>query len=208
MYDGRPSASPVIAGLFLAGVIGRRDAVLDLGCGDGTDCFALAAWGVRSVDGMEWDSDAFAKAERRLAAFRARHGPTLFGLDHITFHLGSATELHPCFGDEEYDVVVDTLLWNNISRGRPHATPGYVRQAARVLRPGGLLVLHVREDLHPFDVMPARQDLPSSFHRYFSMSSGVSTDLAEFDGDTKTHARVAVYLGRRRARPLPSRKRV
>src|SRR5262249_55824960 len=62
MYTGRPSASPVLAGLILAGVIRRSHAILDLGCGDGTDCFALAAWGARRVDGLEWDEEAFEKA--------------------------------------------------------------------------------------------------------------------------------------------------
>jgi SAM-dependent methyltransferase len=210
MFDGRPSASPVLAGLFLSGVIKRKDAVVDLGCGDGTDCFAMAAWGVRSVDGLDQEEDNHLRAGRRLAAFKGRHGPTALGLDRITFHLGSATRFHECLGEEQFDVVIDTLLWNNIAALAPHATPGYVRQAARLLRPGGLLVLHVREDIHPLEVIPSRKDLPPSFHRFFSMSDGVSTHIAEFKARSnlrvQAHAGVAVYLGTRRARPLPTRK--
>jgi SAM-dependent methyltransferase len=194
-FEGRPSASPVLAALFLAEVIRTSDAIVDFGCGDGTDSFALAAWGVRRVVGVDSDVGIIGTARRRLAAFKARHGAMAYGLDRITFLRGSVTERLPQLRAGGFDVGIDTLLWNNLSEGE---TSAYLQEAARLLRAGGLFVLQVRQSGHPFDRVPARRELPASFHRHFRMTYGVATHLAEMEAGRPAHAEVAVYLGRRR----------
>lgn len=172
---------------------------IGFGCGNGTDSLTLAMWGIKRVDGIDLDHEKLAVAEHRLAALRGWYGQDNPLLRAVTFHQGSASRLHKCFGDASFDVVVDTLLWNNVSL---HATPAYVRQAARVLKPSGTLILQVRQDLRPFDTACAVCELPDSFHRYFNMRDGLPTHLPEFRNRSRRHAGIVAYLGRRRHRPL------
>ncbi|MHB8878778.1 MAG: class I SAM-dependent methyltransferase [Myxococcaceae bacterium] len=191
-YRGRPSASPVVAGLFAAGLIGRRHRVLDVGCGDGTDCLALASWGVRRVAGLDSEAERLSIASRRARALG-------FAVD---WHLGSITRLHPCFTEGQFDVVIDSLCWNNISADFPHATPAYVRQVWRVLTPGGLFVLQARHAGHPLEIDAARDVLPPTFLAHFVMSPAVTTHLPELrrTAHGRAFAEVQVSIGRRRAR--------
>jgi SAM-dependent methyltransferase len=110
------------------------------------------------------------------------------------------TREHPCLKDRSFDVVIDTLVWSGL---KSPEMPGYFRQVARVLRPGGLFVLHARIPGCPeFDVKP-RTDLPSSLRQWFRMTDGYITHLADFRNKKRDHADIAVYLGRRRARRVP-----
>lgn len=188
-YNYRPSVSPVVAGLFAAGVIKRRHRVLDVGCGTGTDCLAIMAWKLRSVTGIDDEEEAIDTAIRRAR----RYG------------LGSITELHECFIDRKFDVVIDSLCWNNIHVEHPHATPAYARQIFRVLEPGGLFILQARQQRHilQVDVNPYTS-LPRVFRRYFKMRPLITSHLPEMPRrrGERGHALVAITIGRRRARPL------
>jgi ubiquinone/menaquinone biosynthesis C-methylase UbiE len=188
-YVGRPGASPVIAALFAAGSVQRSHAVLDIGCGDGTDVLALGAWGVREVCGLDMDEDALARADKRASAR---------GLENVSFHKGSVTRPHDCFPDGAFDVVFDSLCLNNLE---PQARPGYVRQLWRVLKPGGIWVLQARYD-GPVAAR-GRDFLPPSFHRHFVLGQAVSTQLPERAlRNKRTWATVMVCIGTRRGRPL------
>jgi arsenite methyltransferase len=112
--------------LDLAG-LAPGEAVLDLGSGSGADSFA-AALGVGPsgrIVGIDITPQQLAKAERlRRQA----------GLEHVRFMLGRIERL-PC-DDASFDVV--------ISNGVINLAPDKQRvfaEAARVLRPGGRLVL-------------------------------------------------------------------
>jgi SAM-dependent methyltransferase len=185
-----------VAGLFAAGVLRRSDAVLDVGCGDGTDCFALMSWGVRKVRGIDADPNMVGRACRRAAAL---------GLPDV-FHEGSITDIHPCFDDQEFSVVIDSLCWNNIEAYSPRATPAYVKQVWRVLRPGGRLVLQARmSGVHVLEAVPGDLLLPPVFGRYFAMSPALTTHLPERPQSKRSvaWATVVVSVGRRRFRPQP-----
>jgi tRNA1(Val) A37 N6-methylase TrmN6 len=67
----------------LAGVIKKSDAVLDVGSLDGTDCLALAAWGIQRVVGVEKDHAMANTAQRKLRGRIGRYGRRRFCLDHV-----------------------------------------------------------------------------------------------------------------------------
>lgn len=73
-YRGRPGASPVVAALYSSGVIRADHAVLDVGCGRGTDAVALAQWGVRDVCGIDLRSRDLSLAPRSGDVLYSREG--------------------------------------------------------------------------------------------------------------------------------------
>lgn len=186
----RPSVSPVLTGLFTGGVLHRKQRVLDIGCGSGVDAVTLAAWGWDCVVGIDRNAVKVAQARRRA---------TRYGLSEwAQFKVCDVRELRERCEPNFFDVVIDSLCWNNVHATNPNATPSFVRNLFWVLKPGGLLVLQARTANHPLASVPARHALPSSFERYFAMSNVVTTHLAESYGGA---AAIGVSLGRRRLRP-------
>lgn len=193
-FHNRPSVSPVVATLFANGTIKKRHAVIDLGCGNGIDCVTLASWGIRRVVGIDLEEENLNAAQALARRYKIKC-PELHG--------GSITQEHECFGRAEFDVAIDSLLWNNISA---HATPGYVRQVSRILKPGGLLIMQVRSDVPRFDFGDAHDSLPPSFGKQFTFGPVVTTHLPEFKtkGRRRGHAQIALVVGRKRSRPSRS----
>ena len=109
--------------LRLAGNLQGRS-VLDVGCGDGT--LALACWesGTAQVAGLDLDTRMITRA----AAFAAQHQAA------IGYTVGRADTLP--FGDKSFDLVVSVAMLTFV----PEADR-VVREMARVLRPGGRLVI-------------------------------------------------------------------
>jgi len=105
----------------LAGPVAGRD-VLDVGCGDGTLARAFAASGAARVVGCDGDARMIARATQSQDAA----GPTFFVAD--------ATRLP--FADASFDIVSIVTVLAFI----PDAGAA-LREIARVLRPGGTLVL-------------------------------------------------------------------
>lgn len=103
-------------------------AVLDVGCGPGSDTLPLAALvgSAGSVRGIDHDADMVAEAERRAAeagvAGRVRH------------QRGDACALP--FGDAQFDAVRSERLFLHLDQ--PERA---VAEMARVTRPGGRVVL-------------------------------------------------------------------
>ena len=109
--------------LRLAGDL-EAGSVLDVGCGDGT--LALTCWesGAAQVAGLDLDTRMITRA----AAFAAERRAT------IGYTVGRADTLPFC--DNSFDLVVSVAMLTFV----PEADR-VVREMARVLRPGGRLVI-------------------------------------------------------------------
>lgn len=108
--------------------VGPGDAVLDVACGTGT--LAIAAKRQVGAHGSVTGIDASAEMIRRAQAKAERAG-----LD-VAFVKGIAQELP--FGDAQFDVVIGTLMLHHLPKP---VRPAFVREARRVLKPGGRLSL-------------------------------------------------------------------
>lgn len=187
-YPGRPGLPGAVAALVADGRIRRDHRILDVGCGTGTDALLLARWGFRKVEGVDPDAGAVAIARRRA---------TRLGVSkRLRFQQASAETLDETFPPGSFDVVLHTLVANNLGRGKER----HFRGLARILRPGGLLVLHERVLAREENARPDRVPPLAALRRHFKVGPGVATHLAEWtgrDGDPG-HARVILWLGRPR----------
>lgn len=102
----------------------RGRAVLDVGCGDGTLTLALARAGAASVAGCDIDARMIAHAVARAARQQ----------DAVHYTVADATRLP--FADRSFDLVTVVTVLAFI----PDAE-GAVREMARVLKPGGSLIV-------------------------------------------------------------------
>jgi ubiquinone/menaquinone biosynthesis C-methylase UbiE len=100
--------------------------VLDLGCGTGTLTLLMAQAGLRAT-GLDIDTAVLALAHRKAQ---------VAGIQQVRFVQGSATVLP--FSDGVFDGVATSLVLHHLtSKGKLEA----LTACARVLRPGGVLVL-------------------------------------------------------------------
>ena len=113
--------------LDLAGVAAGH-CVLDIGCGTGTQ--AIAAWRRSKPGGSVVGVDI---SQKMLAA--ARRKARRAGLD-VAFHHADVARLP--FEDDRFDVVTITTVMHMVPQGRRRLG---LREAARVLRRGGRLLL-------------------------------------------------------------------
>jgi ubiquinone/menaquinone biosynthesis C-methylase UbiE len=117
----------------------RGRSVLDVGCGDGT--LALACWesGAAQVAGLDLDPRMIARAAVLAAQHQATIGYTVGRAESLPFH------------DQSVDLVVSVAMLTFV-READRA----VREMARVLRPGGRLVIG---DLGKWSYWAARRRL-------------------------------------------------
>ncbi len=115
---------------FLAGLGELPRTALDVGCGTGGDAVFLAGLGIATT-GLDLSSDALGRARGRAEAG---------GVD-VTWIEGSALDLP--LDDASIDLVTDRGCLHHIDE-RDHGR--YASEAARVLRPGGTLL--VRDMAH------------------------------------------------------------
>lgn len=187
-YVGRPGISPALAALIATGAIRRRDRILDVGCGTGTDVLLLARWGFRRIEGVDPDRQAIATARARAA--RRRLGR------RVRFHDIPAERLTEAFPARTFDVVTHTLVANNL----PKRMDRHFREIAAVTKPDGLLVLHERIVKRSHNAAPGRFPPLRAAARHFDLGPGVSTHLAEHParGRGAPYARVVLWIGRPR----------
>jgi ubiquinone/menaquinone biosynthesis C-methylase UbiE len=120
VHVGGPDLDAMVAAAQLQG----DEKVLDIGCGAGHTAFAFAR-GAGEVEALDLTGEMVVQG-RRLAAERE--------LSNVRFREGDVVALP--FGDATFDVVTSRLSAHH------YAQPDRaVREAARVLRPGGLLLL-------------------------------------------------------------------
>ncbi|GAA3440215.1 class I SAM-dependent methyltransferase [Kutzneria kofuensis] len=126
------TASPGIKVIeaVITGLIKRGDRVVDLGCGPGCDAVFLASAGVDTV-AFDRDETALRKA-RQLADWAG-----------VTVELVQGDILATGLPAESFDVVNDSFVFHNV---RAEARAAYAGEAARILKPGGTLLVSAFSD--------------------------------------------------------------
>lgn len=155
----------VVALLDRAGV-GKRQTILDVGCGDGRIACALSSHGY-SVIGIDVAETAIQQARMRCARMQA--GPDFRTIDICADH-GAI----PC---------VDVILDRGCLHGMADAVlPAYFHGAARALAKGGLLLmLHKLADHDAGDGSDIAVKLLAASDRTFSLVSDKRTGITGRD---------------------------
>jgi len=148
--QGLPAIEPCVE-RFLLDVLDdyrspRSGAVLEVGCGTGPLVRWFAGRGFRGT-GVDISPSAIRLA-RQAAARRAADCQatgsatgtnTKTNAKKVTYHVGDATNM-AMFHDQSFNIVVDGLCLHCLTS--PHDRAAYVAEVARVLRPGGIFIVH------------------------------------------------------------------
>ncbi|ACL55975.1 Methyltransferase type 11 [Methylobacterium nodulans ORS 2060] len=164
----RAATQEIVARLDAWGLLGPGRRVVDLGCGIGRIAAALAPR-VAQVVGLDI-------APAMIAAARARCA----GLPNVAFHLGTGRDLAPvATGSADLLLAVDCLPY--LVQAGEAVLRGYVREAARVLRPRGdfvILNFSYRGDL----ARDRRDAARLSREHGFALKRDGTADFATWDG--------------------------
>jgi len=134
------TASPELIKLVWEGVIPRGSRILEVGSGVGTESVFLAVREMK-VTGVDVSSAAVEIASK-LAA--------IYGVE-VDFRQGDALKLD--LPDQTFDFVCDQGVFHHL---RDEERPVYSAEMARVLKPGGSLLLRCFSDKIPGGPQPRR----------------------------------------------------
>lgn len=184
-WIGRPAVSHVLAEMVASGELTRRHRILDIGCGRGTDLLTLASWGFRKLHGLDYN-----RAELRVAKVRERR---LLKRRVVDWKAGTLAALAE-YPAKRFDLVYDVFLLSNLKQEH---FARYFDEIARVLKPGGRLVVHFKvgrgEPIESEMAKPPRA-LFKSVRRY-------RTGMAEGEHGRAPPQLVRVYVLQRSSTP-------
>jgi ubiquinone/menaquinone biosynthesis C-methylase UbiE len=149
----------------LAPLIDPSDRVLDIGCGIGRVMQHVAPL-CAELHGVDISSEMVKAGSERLV-----HMP------NVTFHVGNGYDLGE-FDDRSFDVVYSTIALQHM----PKTTAfNYIREAHRVLRPGGVFWFYVPNILKE-DLFQAFNHFcqPHFVHHPYPMHFFTPTEIASF----------------------------
>jgi SAM-dependent methyltransferase len=115
----------------IAGYLADGDQVLDIGCGNGFSTLALATRKRIAIRGVDYVPEMIRLAEVRLAEVADQLS------SNVSFGVGELTELQE--PSRQYDKTIVTRVIINLGTWEKQAAG--LKQAARVVKPGGLLLL-------------------------------------------------------------------
>jgi predicted TPR repeat methyltransferase len=124
----RAATQEVVACLKSWDLVGPDRAALDLGCGIGRLTEALAPE-LNHVTGVDISPAMIAHARERCAAHA-----------NVTLRVSSGRDLSDCV-DESLDLILAADVFPYLVQVSPELVASHIREAARVLRPGGSLVI-------------------------------------------------------------------
>jgi SAM-dependent methyltransferase len=141
--------------------------VLDIGCGPGRNAAHLTRYlNGGSYEGFDVMPEAIRSAQRRITPRYPSFRFQLLDLMNATYNPGgaaSATDVRFPYPDESFDVVFGVSVYTHL---RPLETEHYLRETARVLKPGGrtasTFFLLGPESLELLERHPERQRLGRS----------------------------------------------
>lgn len=110
----------------------RAASILDFGCGDGVLLATAESLGYKHLSGVDLSQGLLAKAAARTSA---------------ELHLGNGLEFLAAQQSSHYDVVVAFDVFEHLTR--PELLDAS-RAVARVLKPGGVLLLHLPNGASPY----------------------------------------------------------
>lgn len=119
-------ADPTWVGTFQALVDVKGKRVLDIGCGGGIYCKAMADLGAASVTGADFSEEMLKGAQENCRDY-----------PHVQFAVGNALETG--LPSEQYDVILERALIHHLQD-----LQACFAEAYRLLQPGGVLVVQDR----------------------------------------------------------------
>lgn len=154
----------------------KESTLLDLGCGSGTYALPLTRW-FGTVHGVDISRGQITEAQAKCA-----------GVDNVDFRVGDARQLH--FEDSSVDGVLLSLMLHHVPSDadswRGHRA--VLAECARVLRPGGVMVLGVCSQQQVYDgawycrLMPRASEVLAARHPRPELLTALAQDYGFYAG--------------------------